>query len=185
MRLLLFLLAIAIVSCTPVSKDQPLKAVRGTDNYLPPKFSDPERITKIKNAAPVVDAIYQNYARQNIFPSIAYGVIVDGQLVHSGASGEANLKTKRKSDIKTLYRIASMTKSFTAMAILKLRDEGKLNLQDPAAKYVSALDDITYLTSDAHRITIQDLLTMSAGFPEDNPWGDRQLSDTDQELIDL
>lgn len=185
MRLLLFLLAIAVVSCIPVSKDQPLKAVRGTDNYMPPKFIDPDRVAKIKSAAPIVDAIYQNYASQNNFPSITYGVIVDGKLVHSGASGESNLETKQKSNIKTLYRIASMTKSFTAMAILKLRDEGKLSLQDPAAKFVSALDDITYLTSDAHRVTIQDLLTMSAGFPEDNPWGDRQLADTDQELIDL
>ncbi len=44
---------------------------------------------------------------------------------------------------------------------------------------------LKYPTKDATPITIFNLLTMSAGFPEDNPWGDRQLSDTDQDLIDL
>jgi CubicO group peptidase (beta-lactamase class C family) len=78
-----------------------------------------------------------------------------------------------------------MSKSFTAMAILKLRDEGKLSLQNPVHQYIKELGTIKYLTADAPPVTIQHLLTMSAGFPEDNPWGDRQLDDLDQELIDF
>jgi CubicO group peptidase (beta-lactamase class C family) len=78
-----------------------------------------------------------------------------------------------------------MTKSFTAMAILKLRDEGKLGLDDPAENYVAELKNIRYPTADAPRISIRHLLTHGAGFPEDNPWGDRQLADTDKDLVDF
>ena len=75
-----------------------------------------------------------------------------------------------------------MTKSFTAMAILKLRDEGKLSLDDPVAKHIPELAKLTYPTSDSPVLTIRHLLTHSEGFPEDNPWGDRQLAQSDETL---
>ncbi len=78
-----------------------------------------------------------------------------------------------------------MTKSFTAMGILKLRDAGKLSLDDPAWKYIPEMKKVKYLTNDAPSITIRHLLTHSAGFPEDNPWGDRQLADSDADLIKI
>jgi CubicO group peptidase (beta-lactamase class C family) len=78
-----------------------------------------------------------------------------------------------------------MSKSFTAMAILQLRDAGKLRLDDPAYLYIPELKKLTYLTTDAAPITIRNLLTHSAGFPEDNPWGDRQLADRDADLLQL
>lgn len=78
-----------------------------------------------------------------------------------------------------------MTKSFTAMAIMKLRDEGKLSLSDPVSKYIPEMSTLEYLTQDSPTIDIENLLTMTAGFPEDNPWGDRQLHEPDQMLIDL
>ena len=67
-----------------------------------------------------------------------------------------------------------MSKAFTALAILKLRDEGKLSLDAPAETYVPELKRWTYPTSDSPRITVRQLLTHSAGFVEYNPWGDRQ-----------
>ena len=88
-------------------------------------------------------------------------------------------------DADTVFRIASMTKSFTAMAILKLRDEGKLSLDDPAERYVPELTALRYPTTDSPRITIRHLLTHSAGFPEDNPWGDQQLADTEEQLSQM
>jgi len=78
-----------------------------------------------------------------------------------------------------------MTKSFTAMAILKLRDEGKLSLDDPAERYVPELKGLRYPTTDSPRITIRHLLSHSAGFPEDNPWGDQQLADTEEQLSQM
>jgi CubicO group peptidase (beta-lactamase class C family) len=69
-----------------------------------------------------------------------------------------------------------MTKSFTALAILKLRDEGKLSLDDPAVRYVPELTSLRYPTTDFEPVTIRHLLSHGAGFPEDNPWADRQLA---------
>jgi CubicO group peptidase (beta-lactamase class C family) len=149
-----------------------------------PVFTDSAASDKLQQFFPVVDKLYKDYAEKNHFPSITYGVVVGNQLVYSGATGIANVKDNRAASAKTMYRIASMSKSFTAMAILKLRDEEKLNLSDPVSKHIPEFDPGS-LTTDAPSITVLNLLTMSAGFPEDNPWGDRQLADTDKDLTDL
>jgi CubicO group peptidase (beta-lactamase class C family) len=71
------------------------------------------------------------------------------------------------------------------MAILKLRDEGKLGLDDPAERYVPEMRALVYPTADSPRITVRHLLSHAEGFPEDNPWGDQQLADTDEQLSAL
>jgi CubicO group peptidase (beta-lactamase class C family) len=75
-----------------------------------------------------------------------------------------------------------MTKSFTAMSILKLRDEGKLSLEDPVSRYIPEVSNLSYPTSDSQVLNIRHLLTHSEGFPEDNPWGDRQLAQSDKTM---
>ncbi len=68
-----------------------------------------------------------------------------------------------------------MTKSFTAAAVLLLRDEGRLRLDDPVTTWVPELAATQAAqTADSPSITIGSLLTMSAGLPTDDPWGDRQ-----------
>ena len=122
------------------------------------------------------------FARTVHAPGATWGIIVDGALVHTGAAGVRDVASQAPVDADTVFRIASMTKSFTAMAILKLRDEGKLSLDDPAERYVPELKTLHYPTSDSPRITVRHLLTHSEGFPEDNPWGDQQLAVTDAEM---
>ena len=97
------------------------------------------------------------------------------RVLYQGAFGVADVATGRPLTSDALFRIASMTKSFTALSILRLRDLGRLSLEDPAARYVPELAALAYPTRDSPQITIRHLLTHSAGFPEDNPWGDRQL----------
>ena len=127
----------------------------------------------------------KNMQRIIIFPGLAFGIVVDGKLVYTGNYGYTDIEKKIPVTSSSLFRIASMSKSFTAMAILKLRDEGKLNLDDPAYLYIPELKNLKYPTADAPPITIRHLLTHGAGFPEDNPWGDRQLADTDKELMEF
>lgn len=153
--------------------------------YKVPVFTDNNRMQKIEAVFPLIDSIFHAYAIQHHYPGFTYGLIVDGQLVHAGALGFTDVEKKIPATTASLFRIASMTKSFTAMAILKLRDEGKLQLDDPAYKYIPEMKGLHYLTKDASPITIRNLLTHAAGFPEDNPWGDRQLEDTDAELMAL
>lgn len=151
--------------------------------YRPPVFTDPDRNAKITATFPVIDQLYKDYAEKNHFPGLVYGIVVDGKLVHVGNIGYTDLAAKTPATSNSAFRIASMTKSFTAMAILKLRDEGKLRLDDPVSLYIPEMKNMKYLTKDASPVTIKNLLTHSAGYPEDNPWGDRQLADTDEELL--
>ncbi len=148
----------------------------------PARFADPDRVGKLQRALPVVDSVMRAFATSKRVPGIAYGVIVDGRLLHVAAAGLREVPSRSPVDTSTVFRIASMTKSFTALSILQLRDAGKLSLEDLAERYVPELASLRYATSDAPRITIRHLLTHSAGFPEDNPWGDQQLSATDEDL---
>ncbi|HEU4560577.1 MAG TPA: serine hydrolase domain-containing protein [Longimicrobium sp.] len=145
-------------------------------------FADPQRLAKLSAAFPAVDSLMRAFAERSRVPGIAYGIIVDGKLVHVGTAGYRELASRSPVDTSTVFRIASMSKSFAAAAILQLRDEGRLSLDDPAERYVPELAGLRYATSDAPKITIRHLLTHSAGFPEDNPWGDQQLAATDAEM---
>jgi CubicO group peptidase (beta-lactamase class C family) len=145
----------------------------------PPKFADPERRAKLASAFPEIDALFRDFATRSNVPGAVWGVIVDGELAHAGSMGMINLETKAAPDADSVFRIASMTKSFTAMAILALRDDGKLSLDEPAERYVPELKSLLYPTTDSPTITIRHLLTHSEGFPEDNPWGDQQLKVSD------
>ena len=150
--------------------------------YQPPVFADADRLQKVQALFPVVEKMYRDYAEKNHFPGYAFGIVLDGKLVYSGSGGYTDIDKKIPATTKSMFRIASMSKSFTAMAIVKLRDEGKLKLDDPVYMYIPEVKG-QKLTTDAPEITIRNLLTHAAGFPEDNPWGDRQLAKTDAELI--
>jgi len=140
-----------------------------------------------KLAVAIVDVnkLFEAYMAERHVPGAAWGVIIDGQLVSAVASGLRDVESNARVTSDSVFRIASMTKSFTAISILKLRDEGKLSLDDPAERYVPEMAGMKYATSDAPKITIRHLLTHAEGFPEDNPWGDRQLADTDEQLSQM
>jgi CubicO group peptidase (beta-lactamase class C family) len=148
----------------------------------PPEFTDPQRVAKLESAFPEIDHLFREFAERSRVPGIAYGIVIDGRLSHSGAVGYRDARAKAPVDADTVFRIASMTKSFTALCIMRLRDAGKLSLDDPAERYVPELAGLVYPTADSPRITIRQLLSHAEGFPEDNPWGDRQLAATDTEM---
>ncbi|HEY1604626.1 MAG TPA: serine hydrolase domain-containing protein [Allosphingosinicella sp.] len=128
----------------------------------------------IDAAAPRLDAIFRRYMDEAHVPGLVYGVVEDGRLVLVRAIGVQDLETKRPVMPDTLFRIASMSKAFTALAILKLRDAGKLSLDAPAETYVPEMRAWHYPTADSPKITVRDLLSHAAGFVTDDPWGDRQ-----------
>jgi len=120
-----------------------------------------------------VDALVAGYHRRGGQPGLAYGIVAGGELVHAAGLGVRYLGGPAP-DAGTVFRIASMTKSFTASAILTLRDDGALKLDDLAEGYVPELSGWPPVSPDSARISIRHLLTMTAGFPTDDPWGDRQ-----------
>jgi len=123
---------------------------------------------------PRVDAIAdRTFAGWNV-PGLVYGVVRDGRVIHSRGLGTLRLGEDATPATDSVFRIASMTKSFTAATVVLLRDEGRLRLDDEIAGYVPELASLRLPTGDAPPITIRHLLTMTAGFPTDDPWGDRQ-----------
>ena len=151
----------------------------------PPRFADPDRRSKLAAAYGDVDRVFQDFVAKAHVPGAAWGIVIDGELAHSGVAGVRDVEGKAPVTLDTAFRIASMTKSFTAISILKLRDEGKLSLDDPAERYVPELQALVYPTTDSPHITIRHLLSHAEGFPEDNPWGDRQLADSDAQLTEM
>ena len=128
----------------------------------------------IAQAVPAIDRIFADWRLDAHAPGLVYGIVADGRLVHLGMSGVQDLETRRPVTGDTLFRIASMTKAFTALAILRLRDEGRLSLDALAETYVPELRGWHYPVSDWPRIRVRDLLSHTAGFVTDDPWGDRQ-----------
>ena len=78
-----------------------------------------------------LEAKAASFVKENRLPGAAVGIVHEDKLVWSKGIGFADVKKKRRADPKTLYRIASITKTFTATAVMQLRDEGKLALDDP------------------------------------------------------
>ena len=137
-----------------------------------------------------LDEIYHQHLLDHHIPGLIYGVTLHGKLVmHSGLGSVSVSPTARDGKVpckdKSLFRIASMTKSFTAMAIVQLRDKGLLKLTDPVSKYVPEVSQVVPLSSDAPTLTIGHLLTMQGGFPQDDPWGDRLLDMSEDDFSKL
>lgn len=134
----------------------------------------PAASTPIDALVPRLDSLMQRFMEGSHLPGLTYGIVRDGRLEHIGAMGVQDLEARRPVQRTTLFRIASMSKAFTALAILKLRDDGKLSLDALAETYVPELLGWTYPTTDSPRVRVRDLLSHVSGFVTDDPWGDRQ-----------
>ena len=137
--------------------------------------SAPEPVaTRIEQLGATLDPIFGRYMAEQHVPGLVYGIVVDGRLAYVQTFGS---RTQNQYEIVTpdsLFRIASMSKAFTALAILKLRDEGRLQLDALAETYVPEMRGWHYPTRDSPRIRVRDLLSHAGGFVTDDPWGDRQ-----------
>lgn len=152
------------------------------DDCPVPRFTHPTRTTDLLAALPEVDALLRAHADSKRIPGMIWGVVIDAVTVHVASAGVRDLASGAPIGRDTAFRIASMTKSVTALAVLKLRDEGRLSLEDEVSRWIPAFGTLPLPTRDTAPITIRQLLTNHAGFPEDNPWGDRQLDATEAQL---
>lgn len=128
-----------------------------------------------KAAFAEIDPLFEAFMREQNVPGLVYGVVADGKLAYVRTLGVQDVETKAPVTADTVFRIASMSKNFTALAALKLRDEGRLSLDAPAERYVPELKALKYPTTDSPKITVRDLLSHAGGFVTDDPWGDRHL----------
>jgi len=99
-----------------------------------------------------------NTIYNNTSPGIGIGIVQDGKTAFTGGYGVNNITTRQPLTATTNFNIASLTKQFTAMAILQLAEKGKLKLDDSPGKYLTTLNKHV-----ADKITIRQLLTHSSG----------------------
>lgn len=129
----------------------------------------------LRTVFPEMDRLVAERMDEHSLPGLVYGVVVGDELAHVATFGYRDVDRQLPVADDTIFRIASMSKSFTALAVMLLRDDGALSLDDPVAEHVPEMSSMRLPTRDSAPVTIRQLLTHTGGFPEDNPWGDRQM----------
>jgi D-alanyl-D-alanine carboxypeptidase len=124
--------------------------------------NDPE----VKGAERLFTAWIEGQIAYRGLPGIAVGVVADQELVWAAGFGFADVAAKLPMTPQTKFRMASHSKLFTATAIMQLREQGKLRLDDPVSKYL-AWFKLKTAGPDDPAITIEELLTHSSGLPRE------------------
>jgi CubicO group peptidase (beta-lactamase class C family) len=115
---------------------------------------------------------YESGLKANDIVGASAFFVRDGQTLARFCYGTADLERHHPVDEETIYHWASVTKTFTAIAIMQLRDRGRLRLDDPVVKYIPELRKVYDPFGDVSDITIRHLMTHSAGFRNPTwPWG--------------
>lgn len=101
-------------------------------------------------------------------PGLSLVVVKDGNIVYNNAFGYADGPKRVKADTNTVYHWWSMTKIPTAIAIMQLREQGKLDLDDPVTKYLPWFE-VNYPSDNSSVITVRHLLQHTSGLPDTIP----------------
>jgi CubicO group peptidase (beta-lactamase class C family) len=150
-----------------------------------PAAAEPAVKEKLAAIAPQLDTFFQGRLDATGATGLAVGIVVDGELVYGRGFGVLDPESRRPIDLDSVFRIASVSKSFTAMAVMKLRDEGKLSLDVPLSTYLPELNSLTKPTQDSPPITARLLLTHASGLPWDDYWGGVSFGFNEDELAQL
>ena len=121
---------------------------------------------EVRSAIDLLEAWIEGQRVARDLPGMSIGIVHDQGLVWSGGFGWADIARRESATADTLYRIGSITKLFTATALLILRDAGKLRLDDPLATHLPWFQ-MKAAAADPGTITIRHLLTHTSGLPRE------------------
>lgn len=124
---------------------------------------------EVAGAIAAIDAYVQGVQIYDKVPGISVGIVYDQDLLWQSGYGYSNLATKRPADANTLYSICSISKLFTAIAIMQLRDAGELTLRDPVGDHLDWFN-IEQVHEDGGPATIEGLMTHSSGLPRESDY---------------
>jgi len=124
---------------------------------------------------PRVEALYRQRLQETGIVGSSLVFVRNGAIAHATVAGYQDRASQRGVDADTIFHWASITKTFTGIAIMQLRDRGLLSLDDPVVKYVPELREVHNPYGDISQVTIRHLMTHSAGFRAGTwPWGGDQ-----------
>jgi CubicO group peptidase (beta-lactamase class C family) len=136
---------------------------------------EPPRSTLAVASAPApaldLEAFVAGEVRRLGHPGVAVGVVEGGRVVYDEGFGVRDKYRGGKVTPQTVFRLASVTKVFAGVALLALRDEGKLSLDDPLTRWIPEANHLIYATSERVPITLRQLVTHTSGVPRDIPAG--------------
>jgi CubicO group peptidase (beta-lactamase class C family) len=136
-------------------------------------LAPPEELGFSSNRLARIDAVMQRYVDDQKLAGVVSLVARRGRVAHMQRVGMAEIETGKPMQFDTIFRIYSMTKPITSVAVLMLLEEGRFHLSDPVDRYLPEFKDVKMLDSTpgpgvrfvapARPITIRDLLTHTAG----------------------
>jgi CubicO group peptidase (beta-lactamase class C family) len=128
-----------------------------------------------------IDHVAADVLAKTGVPSASIAVVKDGAIAYVKAYGEGRLDPPTPANPQMRYGIGSISKQFTATAVLMLADEGKLSLDDPVGKYVAGL-------TDGDKVSIRQVLSHTSGYrdywPQDYVMDEMLRPTTPQHILD-
>ena len=155
-RIFTFLMILALSA--PV-----IQADEATDPDLEKLRTHPE----VMGALAIIDAWIDGRQMYEQIPGISVGIVHDQDLIWEKGYGYSNLESKRPADANTLYSICSISKLFTAIGVMQLRDQNKLRLSDPVSDHLDWFD-LEQADEGSGPVTIEGLMTHSSGLPRES-----------------
>jgi CubicO group peptidase (beta-lactamase class C family) len=129
-----------------------------------------------------VDAVAEHALATTGVPSASLAIVREGKIAYTKAYGEAHLDPDEAAEPHMRYSIGSISKQFTATAVLMLQQEGKLSVNDPVGKYLPEL-------TRANEVTIREVLSHTSGYedywPEDYLMPPMRDPTTAQHILDV
>src|ERR1700712_2851074 len=104
-----------------------------------------------------IDAAANKILAETGVPSASLGIVQDGKIAYTKAYGMARLSPPTPATPDLAYPIGSVSKQFTAVAVLLLQEQGKLSIDDPVSKYFPGLTRAT-------DVKLRNLMTMTSGY---------------------
>lgn len=158
-----FQLVLIIACCTGAVHSN---LVFATEETRRPTADEALAHPEVQGALKAIDAWVRGVRTYDRIPGISVGIVLDQDLLWSKGYGYSNLETKRPADADTIYSICSISKLFTSIGVMQLRDAGKLTLRDPVGDHLDWFT-ITQAYDDSGPIRIESLLTHSSGLPRE------------------
>jgi CubicO group peptidase (beta-lactamase class C family) len=183
-RIALVLFTAACTTSTPAVQQPTASATAQVfaESTPVPSFANHARRATLESAFPLIERDLEAQRQAQGLPGLAVGIVIDGQLAYAHGFGVRDLATKAPATADTVYRIGSISKSFTALALLSLRDEGALSIDDPLTRWIPQAAGLVYATHDTRPITLRQMLTHTSGLQRDATY-DMEAGPTEETIV--
>ena len=149
--------------CSPAIEPSVNVVVR-PDGTLDPGTRQ-KRVDRVLRVVGTIAETASELVADKRYPALTVGVVLDGNLIWWAGYGSKRLGRSELVSADTVFRIASVTKTVTGLAVLKLRDEGRLELDAPATRYLPELARVIPPSTGSPKITLRHLITHTSGMP--------------------